>query len=281
MKEIALQALYTILGLNAASGIIYTEDKIFAISDQSNALYEYSIKNNRTQYHSLDGNTINHAQEKSVKYDSEGILLDQQNLMIVGSGSKPNRNLAFTYDLTNKTADTLSLSYLYETLSEFSEIPKTDFNVEGLVKYKEDYIFLNRGNGKNNINALMVVQGKNLTDEFNTFAYTFDLPKINNTQSGFSDGVVLNNNLYFIATAEGSDSTYNDGKIMGSMIGCIDLKKMKLKFTQIISENQKFEGITIKEIKGKEIEFLLSEDNDTVTDQSIIYSLKCKLKKKP
>ena len=282
MKEIAIKVLYTILGLNASSGIVYSDDIIYAISDQSNALYEYNTKTNETIYHSLDGNEINHAITKEEKYDLEAIVKDENTLFMVGSGSKSNRNLSFLFDTQLQIADTLSLDYLYETTAEFSEIPLNEFNIEGVVKYKDDFIFMNRGNGKSNINALMVVQGKNLVDEFNTFTYTFNLPKINNVPTGFSDGIVIKDQLFFLATAESSTSTYSDGNIGGTLLGAIDLKKMKLKFTKVISNNQKFEGIALKSINGKNVEFLLCEDNDMDNETSSnIYLLTAKLNSKP
>lgn len=282
MKEIIIQAVYTILGINAASGLIYTDDTIYAVSDQSNVLYEFAIDENQTYFRSLDNDTINHKMVKNEKYDIEGIVLDDSTIFMIGSGSTPTRNLAFLYDIQSQATDTLNLEYLYQTIAEFSEIDEEDFNIEGVVKYKEDYIFLNRGNGPKNSNALLFVQGRNFIDDFNTFTHTIELPKINGVSSGFSDGIVVNNTLFFLATAENKNSTYHDGEIKGSMIGAIDLKKMKLKFTKVISNNKKFEGIALRNLEGKKIEFLLCEDRDSLEENSsTIYSLKTTLRSKP
>ena len=282
MKEIAIKAIYAILGLNAGSGITYVDDKVYVISDNANVLYEYQIQNQQTIYHSLDNNPINHQLNKAEKYDLEAITKVDDQLFIIGSGSQANRNTAFNYNLNTQKTDTLSLQYLYETLQDFSEIPEKELNIEGVVKYKDDYIFLNRGNGPSQKNTLFVVQGKNLVDEFNTFYYEFDLPTLNNVPTGFSDAVVVNNHMFFIATAEDTSNVIDDGEIKGSLIGAIDLKKMKLLFTEVISNNQKFEGITLKSIDKKNVEFLLVEDNDDANvTESKIYSLTAKLKRKP
>ena len=79
--------------------------------------------------------------------------------------------------------------------------------------------------------------------------------------------------LYFIATAEGTKSTYNDGEILGTMLGAIPLKDMEITFTQKISDTHKFEGITVYQKSPRKIEFLLSEDNDTDNQEAIIYKL--------
>lgn len=46
--------------------------------------------------------------------------------------------------------------------------------------------------------------------------------------------------------------------------------------TQIISNTQKFEGITVYENNDREIHFLLCEDNDTEILESKIYKLTLK-----
>ena len=45
---------------------------------------------------------------------------------------------------------------------------------------------------------------------------------------------------------------------------------------QLLSEHQKFEGITLYKESENEIEFLLCEDNDTETLETIIYQLTLK-----
>src|SRR5690606_23693128 len=143
-------------------------------------------------------------------------------LIIAGSGSKPQRAQSFVYHLEEQTSESLDMSYLYEIMTDFSEISSEDFNIEGLVKYKEDYIFINRGNGPKNFNALMFVQGRNFVDDFNTFTIPIKLPQINGVNTGFSDGIVVNDHLLFLATAENKASTYEDGAIGGTLIGAID-----------------------------------------------------------
>ena len=119
-----------------------------------------------------------------------------------------------------------------------------------------------------------------MIDEYNMYFFEFDLPKINNVQSGFSDATVVNNTLYFIATAEDERSVYNDGVIKGSLFGAIDLK-MKLLFTEKISDTHKFEGITVIEQNKKNILFALCEDTDNNNnDQTVIYKLAVNLKSK-
>src|SRR5690606_41327753 len=112
--------------------------------------------------------------------------------------------------------------------------------------------------------------------------YYFVLHTVNNVPTGFSDAVVINNHRFFVGTAEDRSNVIDEDLIKGALIGANDLNKMKLLFTEVISNKQKVEGITLKSIDKKNVEFLLVEDNDDANvTESKIYSLTAKLKRKP
>ncbi len=80
-----------------------------------------------------------------------------------------------------------------------------------------------------------------------------------------------------IGSAEASISTYDDGEILGSFIGTIDLKRMKLLQIIQISDKHKFEGLTLYKKTANKIVFLLCEDNDSELLVSEIYQLELKI----
>ena len=84
--------------------------------------------------------------------------------------------------------------------------------------------------------------------------------------------------IYFLSTAEDTKSTYDDGEVLGSFIGRIDLKSMKIDFTQKITSTNKFEGLTFYKKDNNKIEFLLCEDNDTELLETKIYKLSLPVK---
>jgi len=281
MKKYLLSSWLKIMGIAAASGLSYENNQLILVSDDSNALYHYFIEKDSLAKYSLDGKELNENLPKKEKYDLESFSKIDNTWYAFGSGSKENRNIAFEFNKFSKYSTSIDLKELYGEMKSFSELSNEDFNIEEVVRYKEDWYFLNRGNGPKNANYIYVVQGKNLTDEYNMYFFEFDLPKINNTQTGFSAAVVQNNTLFFIATAEDETSTYLDGTIKGSLFGAIDLKKMKLLFTEKISDHNKFEGITILEQNKKQITFALCEDkDDSNTKESEIYKLQVDLKSK-
>lgn len=281
MKKYLLSTWLKISGIVAASGISYENNQLMLVSDNGNALYHYFIGNDSLAKYSFDEQPIMNVMKKKEKYDLETFTIVDNTWYAFGSGSTEKRTTGFMFNKFSKYSSPIDLTNLYADMKSFAELSDDDFNIEGVTIYNDDWIFLNRGNGPKNANYLFVVQGKNLTDEFNFYFFEFDLPKINNVQSGFSDAIVVNNTLYFIATAEDEVSTYKDGAVKGSMFGAIDLKKMKLLFTEKISDHNKFEGITVVNQGTKNITFALCEDNDDAENTaSIIYKLQVDLKRK-
>jgi hypothetical protein len=179
---------------------------------------------------------------------------------------------------TKKVIASNDLSNLYLALQSFGEIKPEDFNLEGAIYNGETWFLFNRGNGKTNKNVVFSVEAKNLTNEFRILSNEYKLPKIKGVRASFTDAILVDDKIYFLATAENTESTYNDGEVVGSIIGRIDIKKMKIDFTKKITDTQKFEGITLFKKSEKELEFLLCEDNDTEVLESSIFKLKIDLK---
>lgn len=280
MKKFYLNILLKILGVSAASGLTYSDEIIHLVSDNSNYLYNYNIKEKTLSKDLLVADFPFKNVAKKDKADFESMLEGSDAVYVFGSGSEPNREKGYHFNKIDKKVMVLDLGTLYMSMRDFAEIKPQDFNIEGVAYNGTDWFFLNRGNGPNNKNVVITVQGANLTDDFNLFYNDFELPKINGIQTGFSDAVLIKNKLFFIATAENNKSTYHDGAIGGSLFGCIDLKKMKIEFTEVISTEHKFEGLTVYKRNGKKVSFLLCEDTDTDTQESIIYQLDVELKKR-
>lgn len=281
MKKYLLTSWLKIAAIAAASGIGYENNELILVSDNGNAIYHYLISNDSLTKYSLNDEAINDNISKADKFDLEAFASVDNTWYAFGSGSKENRNSGFMFNKFSKFSTKIDLTGLYDEMKSFSDLTTDDFNIEAVTTYNNDWLFLNRGNGVKNANYMFVVQGKNLTDEYNIYYFEFELPKLNNVQTGFSDATVINNTLYFVATAEDETSTYNDGLIKGTIFGAIDLKKMKLLFTEKISDTQKFEGITVIENDKKNIVFALCEDTDAINNnQTVIYKLQVDLKSK-
>lgn len=280
MSNFNIKPLLKIVGVSSASGISYSNGVVRLISDESNYLYEHHISQNKTSKLLLLNNIHNEQIIKSEKLDLESLAETEKFIYTFGSGSTPKRELGFSINKENHQIIPIQLNHLYSSMRTLAEIDLEDFNIESAISDGKDWIFLNRGNGPNNRNILFKIHGESLEKDFQLSSTEFNLPPINNLPSGFSDATIVNNKLYFITTAEAGTSTYFDGEVGGSMIGAIDLESLEIKFSMVISNRKKFEGITFyKQENPHQISFLLCEDNDDKVTESTVYQLEINLGK--
>ncbi|WP_413998991.1 DUF6929 family protein [Flavobacterium sp. W1B] len=278
MKQFTLELFTTIIGIGSASGLFYQGNALYLIGDNSGFLYEYNIANTVLNKYPLLENPSQNMLKKD-KADFESITHFQDTLYVFGSGSTAKRNAMIEFDLKQKKKTTTNnLVDLYAVMQSFGNIKPEDFNLEGAIYDGENWYLFNRGNGISNKNTLFSFHAKKLSDEFSLMSNDYKLPKIKGVRSSFTDAALVNDKIYFLATAENTQSTYDDGEVLGSLIGRIDLETMKIDFTKKISNSHKFEGITVFKNSKEKIEFLLCEDNDTDTLESSIYKLSLDLK---
>lgn len=279
MQKFQLELLFQIIGIGSASGLFFKNDSLFIISDNSKALYEYSIGEEKLDAHIILENAEMPQDNipKKIKPDFESITPYGEDLCVFGSGSTENRNKMVQFSIYKKEAvKILDLSDLYLSMQYFANIKPEDFNIEGAVFDGKNWYFFQRGNGKNGQNGIFTVSGENLENEFSILYNSYKLPKIKGIQTTFTDAILVNEVLYFLATAENSNSTFEDGEVLGSIIGSIDTRTMKIKSKQTITNKHKFEGLTLFKNNKDSLEFLLCEDKDTDVQQSDIYKLTLK-----
>ena len=272
MEKFTLEILFHIIGIGSASGLIYKDNSLFIIGDNSGFLYEYAIPSQTLQQHAIIQNASPNV-IKSEKPDFEAITHFGDTLYVFGSGSTQKRNKMVEINTFEKEIRTKDLTDLYSVMQSFAEIKPEDFNIEGAIYTGSEWYLFNRGNGESSKNVLFTIHGKNFVDEFNILSNNYKLPKIKGVRSSFTDAVLLDDKIYFLATAEDTKSTYDDGEILGSFLGCIDTKTMKIDFTKKISDTHKFEGLTVYQNTNNTIEFLLCEDKDTEILETTIYKL--------
>ena len=243
------------------------------IGDNSGFLYEYQMDSHDLKRHPLLENPTENTLKKD-KADFEAITHFGDSLYVFGSGSTEKRNKMIQINSSDKKIiATNDLTDLYAIMQNFGDIKPEDFNLEGAIYNGESWFLLNRGNGSSNKNVLFTIEGKNLTNDFTILSNDYKLPKIRGVRSSFTDAILVDNSIYFLATAEDTESTYDDGEVLGSLIGRINLKTMKIDFTKKISSTHKFEGLTLYANSKEKIEFLLCEDKDTEVLETDIYKL--------
>lgn len=301
MHTFQLKPVLTIQGIGAASGILLQENALYIISDSSSFLYRYPVPKgfpgefpdeypeqlsefvieNPLQKIALVSSPQDHIEKKN-KFDLESLCQKDQSLYLFGSGSTAQRQHLFKYDLLNQHRSQIDLSGLYAQFRLKAHLAQDELNIEGVVfdqtAASARWIFLQRGNGINAKNGLFVLsgdalQGDTLQAEADIQFIAIQLPRIGNVETSFTDACLYEEKIYFLAAAEDTSSTYDDGEVLGSLIGCISLRTFQLERTQQITDRHKFEGLTVLKQREGKIAFLLCEDNDTATLQSTLYEL--------
>lgn len=264
------------MGMGSASGILYQNPNLLLIGDNSSFLYQYAVQDSTLTHHAL----LEHPRAvipKPEKPDFESMAQTDSLIYVFGSGSTEKRNTLVILDRNSKKIiKTQDLTNLYLSMQNFAGISGQDFNIEGVAYDGSNWYFFQRGNGKKGKNGIFTVQATDFEVEFNLVYNEIKLPKIKGTRAGFTDAVFAAGSLYFLASAESSASTYEDGQVLGSLIGRINLDQMKAVDPQVISEKNKFEGLALKHENASELEFLLCEDDDSGSLETNIYLLKIK-----
>jgi hypothetical protein len=278
MTNFQLQTFATINGLGAASGIIYLNENLYLIGDNSGFLYKYDILNKDLSKFPI----LENAQEniiKKEKPDFEAITLHDNKFYIFGSGSTKKREIRVKFNLENNEASTKDVSDIYDKLKKKAAFTDDDLNIEGAFYFNENLYLMNRGNGEFSKNGIFIHNKDpraklEQAKQFDNVIYKpFKLPIINNVETSFTDAIFIENKIYFLACAENSSSTYDDGEIYGSILGTINIETFEIENTLQITNSQKFEGLTLYSQSENEMSFLLCEDNDTEDLVSNIYQL--------
>lgn len=270
MKDLILEILFTIKGIGAASGLICTNNTVHIISDNSNYLYSYTLTDHTLQKRPLLQTPIMENIAKKEKADFEAISEKENKFYIFGSGSTPKRTALATIDLPQEKTTALNLAPLYQQLQRDFQIEQADFNIEGALPYAESWWLFNRGNGPRQQNGIFVV---NTDFTKGTAFYPITLPKINDVATGFTDAILYEGLIYFMAAAEDVASNYLDGEVKGTLIGCLNPQDQSVLWTKAVSNHHKFEGLTPYESTPNSISFLLCEDSDDDTGETKVYKL--------
>ena len=100
MTKFELKDFTTIDGVGASSGIVYFQNNLYIVGDNSGFLYKYNIENKDLNKFELTKNAQENTPKK-IKSDFESITFQNGKLQIFGSGSTKKRNSQFTVDLAS------------------------------------------------------------------------------------------------------------------------------------------------------------------------------------
>lgn len=276
--EIEVLNISTVHNLPSASGIAKLENTFYMIGDDSPFLFLLN-KNGEI----VSKSSIHSTQEllkgripKDKKPDFEALeIVNKKEIVVFGSGSKPPERDVFVRILLKDTLSINSycISSFYSKLRKFKILENEELNIEAVAFHNEQVYLFNRG--KNIIFSFIY---KDLIKYFKDLApfpepktTLFDLPKIKGIEAGFSGATILNRKplIIFTASVENTNNAYNDGEILGSFIGIINLSNnvVSTSYRSVAIPFQvkpiKVESVTIEsEITSRKTRVVLVTDDD-------------------
>lgn len=262
----------------SGSGIAKSGDMYYVIGDDSPYLFLLNEKFEtigKTRLMETE-NSQDERIVKAKKPDFETLeIISENELVIFGSGSKsPERDVFISVLIgENMLVEKYNITNFYSELKNLNILSNSELNIEATAFSNNQLYLFNRKKNvilKFDYPALRCyIKGETAfpipeTKEFN-------LPKINGIEAGFSGATVLKNEakIIFSASIENTDNAYDDGEILGSIIGTIDLSDNKIgeiiDFCNIPNTNEffKVESVTVKnEISTTETQVVLITDDD-------------------
>lgn len=171
---------------------------------------------------------------KSRKMDLEAcVTLPDGRLLALGSGSRPERErlVVVTPDLEVRVVEARDLFARFLSTPEFSG---SELNIEGAIVVEEALRLLQRGNGAPRGDILPVnAMGDLPLDAFLRWldfggsvpelrnVRQYDLGSVGGVLYGFTDATLVGDAIAFVAGAEDSPDTYQDGDVLGALFGVI------------------------------------------------------------
>lgn len=265
--------------LSGGSGIIKFGDKYYAVGDDTPYLFELDTQWAISQKVKLleTPTDSNGRIEKSLKPDFEAMeQIDSSHFIVLGSGSKsPQRDIMFKISIADSLViEPYNLTDFYDKIKSLGLFKEDELNIEAAVYSKGHFYLFNR---KPNVifdfqwSELMgYLNGLNDFPEPNV--KIFKLPYIQGVEAGFSGATCLQSEskIIFTASVENTGNAYDDGEILGSFVGTIDIVQGVISdtyqhtiFPSLLGVF-KVESVTIESessLKGTEVIFITDEDN--------------------
>lgn len=276
--EISILNIKKLSNIPSGSGIAKYGEGYYVISDDSPHLFllnkEFDVVSkvliSETEH--FNGDRI----IKAEKADFETLeMIDDKELVVFGSGSKIPQRDVFVRILLNDpvVVEKYDISKFYNHLRTLPIFENSELNIEATAFRDEQlYLFNRRKNIIIKVNYslfLDFIKGETLIPDLEI--HEFFLPKINGIEAGFSGATTLQNQptIIFTASVEDNINAYEDGEILGSFIGTIDISNNTIsnRFEHceipIVNESFKVESVTIvEEIAVGKTKVVLITDDD-------------------
>jgi hypothetical protein len=267
--------------LSAASGLALIDSRFYVIADNDLRLGIFSPTPNQNLNQLvplLDGTLPKKKKElKKQKPDFEALFvlndsrLPTQGLVAFPSGSTPQRFTGvFIPFLKVHTVDVPHLIRFDLTPIFNLILAQTGFlNIEGVLVDDDKILLFHRGNEKNDTNRLIEISKTDLIDTILKKAQKpptlqkvsqLEIGKLKNVPLTISDVTLFEGRRFFLAGAEDTQNSYDDGKVKGTVFGEL-LNSGKTTILGHI-ENQKLEGLAMNRIDKAILVYAVTDNDD-------------------
>lgn len=250
--------------VSAASGMVSTEDYFYIIADDELSLLQILKKDLSGKTFPLFPGSLpeNKKDRKEQKPDLESLALTEKGLLAIPSGSNKNRTRGAFIPLNSGKisgpAELVDFTDLYQQLTlQFEEL-----NIEGAIATPKKLMLFQRGNGKHHQNAIIEVD-LSLKNILNI--HHIQLGKFQDIPLSFTDATFYQGKIYFLAVAEDSEDTYEDGKVHGSVLGILN-DHGEIEKTFILNCKSKPEGISIAD----HYIYVVTDDDDRTRPSKLL-----------
>lgn len=229
--------------VRAGSALAVTSDRVVVFQDDTNVVAVLDRKTETITPILLPRGSDGSRQfgggrpNKKQKLDLEAcVTLADQTVIAFGSGSTALRERVVVLSRDEiPGAELLALPSLYQAFRREKSFSGSELNIEGVARVGSKLRFFQRGNGapvdgimpldataELEIDCILaLLKGEQCAIDLSNIVQ-YDLGKIYSVRATFTDAWSHGDEpVWFLASAEDSPDTYQDGVVMGSAIGCI------------------------------------------------------------
>ena len=260
--EFTVQHRQVLKGVPSASGIVAVDDRLYVIGDNSAWLYQLNDQYDVANAYVLLPGVMDSILSKDAKPDFEAMTAipteGHTGLLVFGSGSKsPERDTIASITLSDSIQTTLyEATTFYDALRSSTYLDAESMNIEAAATIDTTLYLFNREHNlllEYDLNAVLgFLKGLNELPSYK--AYRINLPELNGLPAKFSGASAVpgSQQLVFTASVENAPNTYDDGEVLGSYVGIIDLAYVKDGYQPectLITEDSKTLAIKVESVE--------------------------------
>lgn len=269
-------------GVRAASALVRLGDALLIPQDDS-AFAAVWTASGVTPLRLFEGEALTFSEARGNKASKPDLELGASFLLggspaavLFGSGSTAARMRAVIVRGPEGPVVTVDLSSLYAAAARRLGLEAGALNLEGAASSGDEVVFFQRGNGPGGVNASFrvpiatleaaLLEGAPVEAHDLREVRRHLLGSLDGCALGFSDATPLpDGRVLFLAAAEDSPSTFDDGAIAGSVIGVLELDGSARVLARVPDGPDgplKLEGLAVERLDGRMATVIAVEDAD-------------------